>query len=205
MGHPACALRESEGKRNVAGAHPASERRPKMLGYRWKRMVMTFADAKFEQFGVDHLGALAVLGAITAALAILLRRAGRRSDDNRTRRAFCWSLAILLPTTAIGEQIYEIATGLWSVQESLPLHLCDLGIVVTAAALIHARQPEARRSGRRWPRKSAGRERPRRATRPTDPAPKRRAPLHHRRPDNRDANRSRPQRRTAGPSRVASG
>jgi hypothetical protein len=57
-------------------------------------------------------------------------------------------LAAVLVGGAIAEQLYEAATGAWSVQQSLPLHLCDIGIFVTAIALVGIGGACGRCSGR---------------------------------------------------------
>lgn len=95
--------------------------------------------AQFEQYGPDHIGALLVLAGITTVLCVLLRRSRDRPAEHATRLMICWSLGLLLPAIAVFEQIYEAARGWWSLEESLPLHLCDLAVVVTSAALLAAR------------------------------------------------------------------
>lgn len=104
-------------------------------------MVTTAAtkSAEFEQYGPDHIGALLFLAVITTVLCVLLRRSRGRAPEYATRLAICWSLGLLLPAVAVLEQIYEVTRGWWSLEESLPLHLCDLAVVVTSAALLVAR------------------------------------------------------------------
>jgi len=87
-------------------------------------------------FGTEHQVVMAGIAVVAIALSLLLRLAGDHA--RRTRRAVCGSLAGLLGVALIVEHTQKIVTGIWSVQESLPLHLCDIGLFVTVLALIGA-------------------------------------------------------------------
>jgi hypothetical integral membrane protein (TIGR02206 family) len=92
----------------------------------------------FVLFGVAHWFVFAAIGGTTAFLSWLLRRVAWRGDDRLWRPAICWSLAAILVVGAAVAEFQRVAEGTWSLQESLPLHLCDIAIFVTAAALIGA-------------------------------------------------------------------
>lgn len=98
----------------------------------------------FALLGADHLGALAGIAVVTAILATALRRFRDRRGERFVRRTVCWSLAATALASQVAKQIHLIVGGAWTVQESLPLHLCDLAVPVVALVLVCA----AERSGR---------------------------------------------------------
>jgi uncharacterized membrane protein YwaF len=87
-------------------------------------------------FGGDHLAALAVIAIAAAALTTMLRRVAGRPCECFCRRTVCWSLAVIVAASQVAEQIGLIGSGTWTVQESLPLHLCDLAVPVVVLALV---------------------------------------------------------------------
>lgn len=89
----------------------------------------------FQAYGPDHWAALALIGALSAALVVWLRRSQETPRGAAVRGGVCAALALLLVLAAGFEQLYEFRAGAWSVATSLPLHLCDIGLVCTAAAL----------------------------------------------------------------------
>jgi len=89
--------------------------------------------------GPDHLGALAVTALATAALCVALRRSG---DSRWVRPVICRGLALLLIGSAITGQAYQAALGSWTIDKSLPLHLCNLATFVAAIALYLAARSE---------------------------------------------------------------
>lgn len=92
----------------------------------------------FVPYSSAHWAVLALIAAFTAVLALVMRRAAGQPREAAIRRTVCWSLAILLVAGWAGKQVHEVVRGSWSLQESLPLHLCDLGLLVTAVALVGA-------------------------------------------------------------------
>lgn len=99
--------------------------------------VSLLASRTFQPFGVDHVAALAVIAMLTTALILAARRACAKS---RSRLAG-WSAALLI-AEVVFETPYELAVGAWRREESLPLHLCDLALLVTIATLfLAARDP----------------------------------------------------------------
>jgi hypothetical integral membrane protein (TIGR02206 family) len=92
----------------------------------------------FVLFGVVHCCVFAAIGGATVLLSWLLRRAARHRHARAWRRAICWPLASILVLGAVVAELQRMIEGTWSIQESLPLHLCDIAIFVTAAALVGA-------------------------------------------------------------------
>lgn len=92
----------------------------------------------FVFFGAAHWLVLAAIGALAASLSLLLRWSARRGQPDRLRPAVCWMLAGILIAGAVVAEWQRVAEGIWSIEESLPLHLCDVAIFVTAAALLGA-------------------------------------------------------------------
>ncbi len=111
--------------------------------------------------GPDHSAALLVTGLAAAAVPAALRRAVRRGDQGAFRSGVCRTLAALLVLNELINHTRQILEGVWTVRESLPLHLCGLGIYVAAAALWLAARREQRESGPQTaPRAAEGPPRP---------------------------------------------
>jgi len=88
---------------------------------------------EFVAFSPVHWGALAAIAGAAVILSLLLRRG---ADRPGVRRGVCWGLAAVLLIGAVVAQIGRVIGGVWSLQESLPLHLCDIAVLTTAVALI---------------------------------------------------------------------
>lgn len=94
-------------------------------------------DPPFVMFGVDHAAGLLAVALLSAGLSALLARF--RGPAGRLRaRAVCRTIAGLLLVYAVSWPLYRLAVGQWRVADSVPLHLCDLAVFVTAAALVVA-------------------------------------------------------------------
>jgi hypothetical integral membrane protein (TIGR02206 family) len=89
-----------------------------------------------EHFSPEHLGALAA----AALAAVLLALAGRRAPHRRTPDAISVALAAALVVNELGWHTFQVVAGWWTVQESLPVHLCDAAIVVCVLALLTRNQ-----------------------------------------------------------------
>ena len=88
-------------------------------------------------FGPEHLLTLLSLGVVAAVLCAVVRRS-IRDGTGRAARVLCWLLAASLVANEALEQVIALLRGRWSLTELLPLHLCDIGMAVTALALIFA-------------------------------------------------------------------
>ena len=86
-------------------------------------------------FSAEHIGVLVTLTLVTTALCVWLRRTRHDYRAAAAQRRVCRALALVLIATAVFEQFHAAATGRWDVTGSLPLHLCDIGVWVTAIAL----------------------------------------------------------------------
>ena len=87
--------------------------------------------------GREHLLTLLSLGVVAAVLCAVARRS-IRDGTGRAAGVLCRLLAALLVANEALEQVIALVRGRWSWTELLPLHLCDIGIAVTALALIFA-------------------------------------------------------------------
>ena len=116
-------------------------------------IAMSVASASFDLFGWAHLGAIAVTGVAAAGLCVVLRRSAGGPRGAALSRAICYALAALLVASWVIDNVVAIARGEWSLQESLPLHLCDIAVIVCAATLFglarrpHPRGPSGARRG----------------------------------------------------------
>jgi uncharacterized membrane protein YwaF len=102
------------------------------------------ADEPLPLFGPDHAGALLFTVVAAVGATVVLRSAARFGPAAAIRAGVCRALAVLLILNEIVNHARQALDGVWTVQKSLPLHLCGLGIYVAAAALwLAARREQA--------------------------------------------------------------
>ena len=101
----------------------------------------------FVRYGLSHWVVIGTMIVATVVLSRLLRRTTGQAHEQVTRRTVCWSLALILLGGATVAQVQRIVGHTWTAQESLPLHLCDIGVFVTAGALVGAGWGRSRRDG----------------------------------------------------------
>lgn len=95
-----------------------------------------YAGAPFQLFGLPHLIALTIIALVNAALLI----AGRRFPE-RWRPAFRYGLAALLIVDEALWHLWNWMTGKWSLQTTLPLHLCSVLVFLSAIMLVTRNYP----------------------------------------------------------------
>jgi len=93
---------------------------------------------EFQIFGTPHLAMMA----LTLAVPILLIAAARMAESATVADAGAWLLAGILLVNETIHWGYRLNAVGWSrfVQDHLPLHVCGLTILLTAATLIFRRQ-----------------------------------------------------------------
>jgi hypothetical integral membrane protein (TIGR02206 family) len=84
------------------------------------------------QFSVEHLAALGVL-VVAATLVVWLAR------RDRATVALSRTLALIIFAGWVGEQVADVADGIWSVQYTLPLQLTDIVSLTAVVALLRPR------------------------------------------------------------------
>lgn len=84
----------------------------------------------FDLFGPVHLAAI---GAVALA-GFWLIRAGRAADE-RGRRRLRVAMGVTILFFLLSRHVWKAATGLWSVQGDVPLHLCNVMAWVTIFGL----------------------------------------------------------------------
>lgn len=99
----------------------------------------------FVAYGAAHTLALGAIAGATVILVVLLRATATRPWHATLRRTVAGGLVVILFAGAAEGQWERVAAGQWSLQESLPLHLCDIGVFVTIVALIGAARGRAGR------------------------------------------------------------
>ena len=107
---------------------------------------MTAGDASFPLFGPSHIVAIVATGVAAAGLSVLLRRTANRPWAPVLQRVMCLLLALALLAAWITEDVLLTFRGYGTWQDSLPLHLCDLALllaVVTLFGLASSPQPAA--------------------------------------------------------------
>ena len=90
-----------------------------------------YQGAPFQQFDLTHLAALGVIALGCLALGFCWR-----SPSLRARQAFRYGMAVLLVAVDVSWQVWCWAIGTWTVQTSLPLHLCTAMVYVSALMLV---------------------------------------------------------------------
>lgn len=96
----------------------------------------------FHAFSNEHLATLAVIAAVGTVLVVIVRK----TSSPAVRVSVCWLVAVLTFGGMLFKQIYQLSTNTWTLAESAPLELCDIGNVVTSLTLILA----CRRQPPRW-------------------------------------------------------
>lgn len=86
-----------------------------------------FDDGPFQLFSVSHLIAL---GSIALIIVWLVLNRNRFSEA--LKRSIRYSLAIILVANELLWHVWNLATGQWSVQTMLPLHLCSVLVWLSA-------------------------------------------------------------------------
>ena len=103
-----------------------------------------------------HVLTVGVLTLVTAALCVIVRRSRGRPGEARVRRRVCLGIALPTVAAALGKQVLDAYAGGWSLQESLPLHVCDIAAYLTPLALVFAAQRGPREVERAGDRRSPG-------------------------------------------------
>ena len=86
---------------------------------------------RFKPFSRSHLLAACSVGAVIA-LIVVLRLPIRNGPADPAIR---WTMAALLILNEVGLSLWSARHGLWRVQESLPLHLCGVSVILAAVML----------------------------------------------------------------------
>jgi len=89
-------------------------------------------EPRFRPLGLSHLGPIALF--VVANVLIVVFRA--RIRDTALDGALRALVAGLLLANELGLSLWRIRHRLWSVQTSLPLHLCGVSVVLGAAMLL---------------------------------------------------------------------
>jgi hypothetical integral membrane protein (TIGR02206 family) len=90
----------------------------------------------FDTFGPKHLLYLGGIG-VSCIVVLLL---GLRHLTPQQRRQLVVALAILSVGQELLDDLIRLSRGGWTLAEDLPLHLCSLGMLVSAWALVTKRQ-----------------------------------------------------------------
>jgi hypothetical integral membrane protein (TIGR02206 family) len=90
-----------------------------------------YAGDPFELFGFPHLVALSIIALTNAAILIV----GKRFPE-RWRPGFRYGLAGLLIVDELLWHLWNLTSGQWSIQTTLPLHLCSVLVFLSAIMLV---------------------------------------------------------------------
>jgi len=81
----------------------------------------------FQLFSISHLSALFVLVMIFLGFVLLTRKKSISEKQDKFLRIFLGSAMIV---QEISLNIFRVQTGIWSLAESLPFHLCSFSIIL---------------------------------------------------------------------------
>jgi hypothetical integral membrane protein (TIGR02206 family) len=90
-----------------------------------------WSGAPFVLFGPDHLLALGLIILFNILLVVF----GRRTHE-KGRKVIRWTLAGILLVDEALWHLWNITTGQWSLQTTLPFHLCSVFVFLSAYMLI---------------------------------------------------------------------
>jgi hypothetical integral membrane protein (TIGR02206 family) len=90
-----------------------------------------FVGEPFILFGTGHLIAIGLVALATILLVVL----GRRSSE-KTRKTIRYTLAAILVVDELAWHAWNIYVGQWSIQNTLPFHLCSVLVWLSAYMLI---------------------------------------------------------------------
>ena len=93
--------------------------------------ALDYNGSPFQLFGPGHLTALAIVLLMNVLLIVF-----RRHLNEKFRVVFRWSLAAVLIVDEIIWHLWNAATGQWTLQTMLPLHLCSLLVFLSAWMLV---------------------------------------------------------------------
>ena len=96
---------------------------------------MTLGNVTLVVFGPVHTTTMVAILVVAAALSTLLRRTWERSFGARLRRVTCGVLGLVLLLSGLAENVVLTLRGYGSWEESLPLHLCDIALIVCVLVL----------------------------------------------------------------------
>ncbi|MGD8452262.1 MAG: TIGR02206 family membrane protein [Phycisphaerae bacterium] len=102
--------------------------------------AVTTADA-FVSYSATHVGALLTIVAIGLALGLLLRRAGSTPHGPLLALLTCHLLAAGLLWAWLTENVSPALCGYGALDDALPLHLCDLALLVCIVATVNVPTP----------------------------------------------------------------
>jgi len=88
----------------------------------------------FQLFGPPHIAAMVLMVVVAAGMTFV----ARRSDSHRVTRGLCIGLAVVLVVNQTVGWVYRYMTegGEMFVREHLPLHVCGMTILLSAAMLL---------------------------------------------------------------------
>ena len=92
-----------------------------------------YAGSPFVLFGTAHLGTLALI--VTSCLLLAWFCRGPAATPPR-KAAIRYGLAALLPATQIAWDGWQIVAGVWTIDWSLPLHICQLAQLLSVVMLL---------------------------------------------------------------------
>jgi hypothetical integral membrane protein (TIGR02206 family) len=108
------------------------------------------ARGTFTVLSPEHIGALLALTLLTVITCTVLRRTAGETHAALVRCVVCVGIAVLSVGGAIFGQLYEVYRDNWTLQDSLPLQICSIGVYVVAATLLLSARPPRTGRQKRW-------------------------------------------------------
>lgn len=88
------------------------------------------SEFRFSLFSMEHVSALLLILTIMVMIFLVRDRVSLKVGN-----CIRLSLAVLLIVQELALQLWDFANGIWSIQSSLPLHLCGISLLLTSVML----------------------------------------------------------------------
>lgn len=98
----------------------------------WDYFVYRYSGGPFVLFSLGHLVSLVAI--LLVIVLMYVYRAKLREE--RVNKAFRYSLAAFLLFTEVSLWVWDYAVGEWTLAYSLPLHLCNISLLLSVVMLI---------------------------------------------------------------------
>ncbi len=96
--------------------------------------TLDYHGAPFILFGMVHLLTLLVVAVFIVGLTFF------KGTSESTCRRVRWTLAIALWLSMLAWQAWNVAVGIWTVQSTLPMQLCDVLVIMTGFTVLSKNQ-----------------------------------------------------------------
>ncbi|MGI6778001.1 MAG: TIGR02206 family membrane protein [Acetivibrionales bacterium] len=98
----------------------------------YKCFTVEYYGKPFELFGLTHITVLTVLAVINTIIIAILKT----NKSEKVKKYFRYLFALFICAANISFFIWSFFSGYWSVKYTLPLHICDVSVVLSVIMLV---------------------------------------------------------------------